>query len=220
MKLSHSVKICAIFLVFINLVVFFCTIWLFLRIIPAIDLIVKDNLSSIESVESMLTSLSVVENEGATKKDLQSFKIALRNAKKNISKEDEKIALNIIDRSYQKAFQNDIIARKELKFAIDYLFQINRDEILRLKKEASQVSMAGAWGLVFMVIITFFITMLYLKKMERKVLNPLDEMYDVIKAYKMNDRFRRCSGINVNKDIRLIYNGINELLDERIKDDE
>ena len=219
MKLSHTIKICAVTLITMNLVVSFCTIWLFIRILPAIDLIVQNNISSIEAAENMLTTLSVIENEGTTKRDLQAFKIALNDAKNNITNEDEKIALGIINRSYRKAFENDISSRKELRFAIDYLFQINRDELSRLKQEASQISMAGAWGLVFMSLFMFFITLWFLRKLDKKLLVPTNEIYDVIKCYKNNEKFRRCKGTNLNRDIKFIFNGVNDLLDERIKYD-
>ena len=204
MKLSHTIKICAVTLITMNLVVSFCTIWLFIRILPAIDLIVQNNISSIEAAENMLTTLSVIENEGTTKRDLQAFKIALNDAKNNITNEDEKIALGIINRSYRKAFENDISSRKEIS---------------RLKKEASQISMAGAWGLVFMSLFMFFITLWFLRKLDKKLLVPTNEIYDVIKCYKNNEKFRRCKGTNLNRDIKFIFNGVNDLLDERIKYD-
>ena len=145
------------------------------------------------------------------------YKYGKRN--KSFLSEDEKIALGIINRSYRKAFENDISSRKELRFAIDYLFQINRDEISRLKKEASQISMAGAWGLVFMSLFMFFITLWFLRKLDKKLLVPTNEIYDVIKCYKNNEKFRRCKGTNLNRDIKFIFNGVNDLLDERIKYD-
>lgn len=219
MKLSNSIKICGYFLVSINLIISFSTIWLFLRIVPAIDSIVQNNVSSLEAAESMLTSLIVIENEGATKKDLQAFKVALKSAMQNVSKNDEKIAIGIIERSYKQAFNNDVTSRKELRFAIDYLFQINKDEILRLKNEAAKASKAGAWGLAFMALIAFFLTLLLLKRLDKKLLVPVKELYEVIRSYKKRNKFRRCMGENVNSDIKLIFDGVNELLDDRIEYD-
>ncbi|MGI6680448.1 MAG: hypothetical protein ACOX3T_03020 [Bdellovibrionota bacterium] len=224
MKLSNSIKICGVVLVAINLTVSFCTIWLFLRIIPAIDLIVQNNVSSLEATKSMALALSVIKDESASKKNIKNFKIALNKAKENISNKEEEEVLSKIEENYKKAFLsgnalNNTVARKELRLALDDLFKINQKEIVRLKKEASNISMAGAWGLVFMALFILFITMLFLKKLEKKLLLPLEELFEVIKVRESN-KFRRCKGTNLNKDIKLIFDGVNELLDERIKYEE
>ncbi len=217
MKLSHLVKISASFLLLINLIIAFGAIWLFMRVVPAIDLIVKNNVSSLEACQIMLTSLSSVYDEGSIKKNLINFEYGLKKARENVAVDDEKVALGIIKRSYKKAFNNDIPSKKEVIFADNYLAEINAKEILRLKHEAKQVSERGAWGVVFMAGMMFFLSLLFLYRFDKKLLHPIEELYHVMKALKNDDKLRRCSVVGEDKDIKLIFDQVNKLLDERIK---
>ncbi len=217
MKLSHSIKISISFLVSINLLIAFGAIWLFMRIAPAIDLIVKNNVSSLESCQGMLASLIPTENESIAKKNFRIFEYNLKKAKDNALKNSERVRVNTIRRNYKKAFDNDIESRSHIMLAIDQLARINKDAIFKLEKKAMQLSKTGAWGIVFMAGMMFLLSMLLLQRLNKKFLYPVEEIYDVMKACKNNDNLRRCTGVNMNEDMKLIFDETNKLLDERIK---
>ena len=106
MKLAQSVRFGAWLLIGVNLLMAFGSIWVFMRMSPAIEIIIDQNVTSLQTCEDMLASLIMVnKNESDTKPLRDSFVGALNKAQHNITEGDEPDAIKSIRRSYSKAFE-------------------------------------------------------------------------------------------------------------------
>lgn len=217
MKLSQSVRFGAWFLIALNLFMAFGCIWVFARMAPAIETIIKQNERSLFACEGMLSYLALADQAENVAGELQAdFLQSLQWARDNISEKGERVAIATITKNYQQAFTGNNIARQDTVSAIRTLSQINRSAMILSSQKARQFGHAGAWGIVFMASAVFLVGMLFLKGLKRGVLHPLEEIYSVIQAFKTGDHMRRCTGVGVPQGIRFVFRGLNDILDQHV----
>jgi hypothetical protein len=53
-----------------------------------------------------------------------------------------------------------------------------------------------------------------MRTLKRNLVKPLEEIYSVISAHRQGETMRRCSGADMSKDIKTIFDGMNELFDK------
>jgi methyl-accepting chemotaxis protein len=94
------------------------------------------------------------------------------------------------------------------------LAEINRNAMVDADRKARRLGNAGAWGIVFMASAVFLIGMLFLRGLKRNLVKPLEEIQSVIQAVKSGDSMRRCTGPDAPQDIRTIFGGFNDILDQ------
>lgn len=200
----------------LNLLMALGAIWIFMRMAPAIEIILYRNARSLHASEQMLSFLAMADDrEGEDFIILKdSFSESLRNAQNNITEEGEPLTLERIGENYKDAFQGDREARNRTVAAILQLGDINRSAMAEADRRARQLGNAGAWGIVFMATIVFFSGMLFIRSISKRLIQPLEEIHAVITAHRGGDRMRRCTGANLPKDIKIIFTGINEYLDK------
>lgn len=215
MKLAQSVRLGAWFLIALNLVMAFGSIWVFMRMAPAIEIIIEQNERSLHACEEMLSNLALVDQSAKDVEQLQSeFFKALQRAKNNITEKEEPIAIEAISQNYVQAFAGNLESKKWTVTAIRHLSQINRSAMVTADRKARQFGNAGAWGIVFMASAVFMVGMLFMKGMKRSLIKPIEEIHSVIQAVKTGDNMRRCTGPDAPQDIRTIFGGFNDILDQ------
>ncbi len=216
MKLAHSVKVGAWLLIALNLLMAFSSIWIFMRMAPAIEVIISQNEVSLEASEEMLAALLQVKtSDSRPVESTESFRNALTRAKNNITEKEEPAVIDKITRYYEGAFKGNNIALKETVRAIVELGVINRDAMRRADAKARQLGYAGAWGVVFMATVIFMVGMIFIRSMKKNILEPMQEIDAVINAFREGNMMRRCSMKSPPKSIRHIFGNINDLLDMR-----
>jgi hypothetical protein len=214
MKLLTMVRLGALLLIGLNVLMGLGTIWVFMRMAPAIEIIIERNERSLEACERMLVSLAISGTDGSESRQLElSFEEALQTAQNNITEAEEPAPLAMIDRNYREAFENDFPARRQTITAISRLAQINREAMVRADKRARQFGNGGAWSVVFMASAVFLAGLLFMRTLKRNLVKPLEEIYSVLLAYRLGDTVRRCSGADLSRDVKTIFDGMNELLD-------
>ena len=214
MKIVQSVRMGAWLLIGLNLLMALGCIWIFVRMTPAIEMIIERNERSLEACEEMLASLAVISHDVHGNPALRvTFLNALGHAQKNITEKDEPAALESIRAHYTDAFLGNSDSREKTVAAIIRLGKINRAAMIVADRRARQFGNAGAWGVVFMAVNVFFAGMLFKRTVSRNLVAPLEEIHGVISAHQTGDAMRRCSGPDVRGDVKLIYEGINDLLD-------
>lgn len=215
MKLAQSVRLGAWFLIALNLVMAFGSIWVFMRMAPAIEIIIEQNERSLHACEEMLSNLALVDQSAKDVEQLQSeFLKALQRAKNNITEKEEPIAIEAISKNYIQAFAGNLESKKATVSAIQHLSQINRSAMVTADRKARQFGSAGAWGIVFMASAVFMVGMLFIRGLRRSLIKPLEEIHSVIQAVKTGDKMRRCTGPDAPQDIRTIFGGFNDILDQ------
>lgn len=214
MKLAQSVKVGAWFLISLNLLMAFSSIWIFMRMAPAIEAIIAQNEVSLEASEEMLTALLKIKTyEGLSAESIESFGNALTRAKNNITEKEEPAVIDTIIRHHEDAYKGNNIALKKTVSAIVELGNINRAAMRRADGKAKQLGYAGAWGIVFMATVTFMVGMIFLRSAKKNLLEPMQEIDAVAVAFREGDLMRRCSMKSPPKSIRHIFGNINDLLD-------
>jgi len=214
MKMAQSVRMGAWLLIGLNLLMALGSIWIFMRMAPAIEVIIERNERSLEACEEMLASLTMTSHDAHANGLLKAtFKNALRRAQNNITEKEEPAILHTIEAGFADAFMGNRTARQETVDAIVLLGKINREAMIAEDRRAKQFGNSGAWGVVFMSISVFFAGMLFKRRVFRNLVAPLEEIHSVLSAHQNGDVMRRCTGPHLPGDVRRLYGGINALLD-------
>lgn len=215
MRLAHSMRLGAWVLIGLNLLMSFGSIWVFMRMSPAIEIILDQNVTSLQTCEEMLASLirSSNENKYDAESSRESFVAALNKAQHNITEDDEPDAIKSIKLSYIKAFEGDTVEIKNTVDAILRLGSINREAMVESAWKARQFGTAGAWGIVFMATAVFLAGILFVRSLKRNLTNPLEEIHSVTTAMRNGDTMRRCTGTDLPKEVNQVFSELNEVLD-------
>lgn len=215
MKLAKSVRVGAWILITLNLIMAFGSIWVFMRMAPAIEIIIDQNERSLQACEEMLSTLALANRSEIEVKQLRlAFSKACERAKNNITEKEEPDAIQAISKNYVQAFEGNFEAKKKTIFAINHLSEINRDAMVKADIKARQFGNAGAWGIVFMASVVFLVGILFMRGLKKSLVKPLEELHSVVQAIRNGDTIRRCTGADVPQDIKTIFNGINDVLDK------
>ena len=214
MKMSQSVQVGAWLLIGLNLLMALGSIWIFIRMAPAIEVIIERNERSLEACEEMLASLATISHDAHADRLLKTtFSNALLRAQNNITEKEEPAALATIEAGFADAFSGNRASLQETVTAIVLLGKINREAMITEDRRAKQFGNAGAWGVVFMAMSVFFAGMLFKRRVFRNLVLPLEEIQAVLSAHQNGDIMRRCTGPHLPGDMKRLYADINALLD-------
>ncbi|MCG6880081.1 MAG: hypothetical protein LJE96_13160 [Deltaproteobacteria bacterium] len=214
MKIAQSVRTGAWLLIALNLLMALGAIWIFMRMAPAIEIIIERNERSLEACEEMLAALAMISRNAQADRMLKAtFENALKRAQNNITEKEEPAVLEIINADFNDAFLGDRTAQQKTVAAIVLLGKINREAMVAEDHRAKQFGNAGAWGMVFMSASVFFAGMLLKRRLSRNLVTPLEEIHQVMSAHRNGDNMRRCTGPHLPADVQQVYSGINGLLD-------
>lgn len=219
MNVGQNVRLGAWLLIGLNLLMALGSIWVFIRMAPAIEVIIIQNERSLQACEEMLSSLAMMNLSGSGPDNDRlkaSFNDALGRAEKNVTELAEPVALESIRHNYAQAFAGDFDARTRTVTAIAGLSRINREAMGVADKKARQLGNGGAWGVVFMASAVFLVGMLFMRSLKRNLVAPLAEIHSVISALRRGDALRRCTRMDMPSDITQVFNEFNEFLDKTI----
>lgn len=185
-----------------------------MRMAPAIEIIISQDEVALEASEAMLTALLQIKtSDSRPVESTEYFRKALTRVKSNITQKEELAVIDKITQYHEEAVKGNTIALKETVRAIVDLGVIKRDAMRRAEAKARQLGYAGAWGVVFMAIVTFIVGMIFIRSMKKNLLEPMQEIDTVIFAFREGDTMRRCAMKSPPKSIRHIFGNINDLLD-------
>lgn len=216
MRLLQGIRLGAWLLIGLNLVMGFGSIWIFIRMAPAIEIIIEQNERSLHACEEMLATLVLQQGVAPENAHIRAqFRAALNRARDNVTEPDEPMALDAIAHSYEQAFAANPVALEETVRSIRQLREINRRAMVRADQRARQLGTAGAWGIVFMASFVFLVGLIFLRRLRENLVAPLGEIHNVLHAVKHGDHLRRCSGPKQPNEIKYIFREINDLLDQQ-----
>jgi hypothetical protein len=215
MRLAQSVRLGAWLLVGLNLLMALGNIGILMRMTPAIAAIIVRNEHSLQDCEEMLAALVLVgEDSSLDEKQRARFKAALKRAEKNVTEAGELDVVKEVSAGAMAALAGESAARVNIVADIVRLAAINREAINQAEKRARQLSEAGIWGVVFMAICIFGVGLLFVRSLLRRVVKPIEELGAVIVAYRNGETMRRCTMPEMSQDVRAVFSGINEILDQ------
>lgn len=216
MRLAQAVRVGAWLLVGLNLLMALGAIWILMRMAPAMAGIIERNDRSLYACEEMLAALALAGDDPASGEEQHRarFQAALKRAEENVTEKGETAVLKTIAAGSPAAFAGDLGARRQAVAAIVRLGDINREAMTRADKHFRQFAEAGIWGVVFMAIAVFIVGLLFIRSLLGRVVRPVEELHAVIAAFRKGDTLRRCSGADMPQEVRAVFHGINEILDQ------
>lgn len=215
MLLTNSIRVGGWLLLALNLIMAIGAIQVIIRMTPAIERIIARNESSIRAGVEMLSVLALSDGKAMDEPLRVKFEAALQLAKNNVAEPAQDDTLAEIDRLSSGALRGETEARQEMVSAIMRLGMINRAAIFRADHAARQLGTAGAWGGVFMSACIFLAGVIFIRGVIRRVVRPLEEIQAVVAAQRRGESMRRCSGTDLPQEVKIIFSGINEILDQR-----
>lgn len=206
-------------LVVLNLAFAFGAIGLFMRMGPAIERILQENVYTIVAAEEMLSELAMA-NEPGPLSDVRKETIsqALAKAEQNVTEGEERPVLDALRKTWVEVAKGDGDARAVFVAHLQSLILINRDAMVRVDDSAKRLGKAGAWSAVFIGFSTFLLSLFVLARLQRRFVRPLLELHEVLREAEEGKRLRRCqSVVDAPREVLHVTQAINRLLDERVK---
>lgn len=204
-------------LVLINLVLAFGAIGLFVRMGPAIERILQENVYSIVAAEEMLAELAQAGSEPLSPEARARVQHALGNAKRNVTEEEERPVVAAIERAMPSAMEGEPEGRRLAVGSVRQLIQINRDAMRNVDREARRLGAAGAWAAVFVGFLSFLLSVFVIVRLQKRFVRPLVELHQVLEGAREGDRLRRCRLTDAPTEVIQVTQAVNRLLDERLE---
>lgn len=193
----------------------FGAVGLLTRMSPAIGVILRENDASLAAVEGMLSVLTVpTPNETAQAR----FRERLAFAEANITEAGERELLTVVRDRQAKALNGDTWARQEVVKSLDALATINRSSMTNAGDAARRLGAAGAWAAVLLALLGVGTGLMVIRRLQRRLLLPLDELHATLGSFREGDALRRCRFGDAPQELLEVRNAINDLLDrERVE---
>jgi methyl-accepting chemotaxis protein len=204
-------------LVVLNLFLAFGAIGLFVRMGPAIERILQENVYSIVAAEEMLAELAEAGSAPLTPEARARIGQALDNAKRNVTEEQERPVLAALARTLPSAIEGEPDGRRQAVASVRQLIRINRDAMHEVDMEARRLGAAGAWAAVFVGFLSFLLSVLIVVRLQKRFVRPLVDLHQVLEAARAGDRLRRCRVADAPREVIQVTEAVNRLLDERLE---
>lgn len=208
MNLSKKIYLYFVILLICSTIISAAGIYAFQRLEPFVNTLNSANTQSLYYAEEMLSSISA-------KKDLKRFENNLKKAINNITEPGEKETLDKIADNYMPAFEGN---KKVEDIKIDEIAEFSKINRLAMEQagvKAKRQRAIGIWIILFPSIFIWIIGLALLKRLDRTYIKPIHELNDVIFEYNNGNNMRRCPSITISKDIQKLYDGINNILDNK-----
>lgn len=217
MQLTRGTRVAFTALLIVNLASAAAAIGLLGRMRPAIERIIERNIYSLEAVEGILVVLA--DPDGASDANLRALDDALIRAEKNITGEQERPLIGRLRVRSLPALKGDIAARRESLQALRELAAVNHKDIEAADQRAKRLGTAGAWAVSFLALLGLGSGLIGLRRFDRRVLAPLEELHGVLTDHSQGQRLRRCGAVaQASKELHESMVSLNQLLDSRAEE--
>ncbi len=211
MQLTRSLRLGFVVLLAVHLATAFTAVALLGRMRPAIELIIEDNVRSLEAIEEVLSVLSdpLVDNRD------ERAHAAFDRAAKNVTNEEERPVIDLIGIHLDKALGGDDEAVAVVSSQLRRLAEINRRDLETSDRRAQQLGSAGAWTVVILTLFTLAFGVVARRRLDAQVLGPLEELHEVVDELGEGHALRRCRpNVAAAGELGQIMRAFNRLLDE------
>lgn len=209
MQIGKAIVFFMWLLIVFNLALSFGALWTFERMTPSIEAIRERNGLSLDYCDAML--IAVAEDVP----DRTAFENAFETAGKNITEDGEFAVLENLREQSTAFFDGERSAYPQVVKLILDLAKENRNGILQEVQSTRQLQQAGAWTVVFTALVFFALAIVMFLRVKKNLLEPVNDIADVLSANHRGDHFRRCINNSQSRDIQNLCSNINDLLDRR-----
>lgn len=217
MNLRRELQFAILTLAVFNLTLAFVAIGLFMRMGPAIEQILKENVVSLAAAEETLSVFAKSGGMPLSGEARRHVQTALLSAEINVTEVAERPLLERLKKESTSAFEEAGEARQRFVGDVDALIVINREAMHRANSQAQRLGRAGAWAAVLLGIVAFGTSLLVLARLQRRLVSPVVELHQVLVDARAGQRFRRCNAIvDAPHELWDAAQAINLFLDERL----
>lgn len=189
------------------------TMGLFLRMTPAIETILQDNVPSIMATHGMFNALSM--RHLNPEQERERFFTALQLARDAAHRDDEYALINKVRALGEKVFTGEDKYLPSLTVALKELADVNHEAMIKRDNEARRLGNAGAWAVMMMGFFGFSGTLFAMSRIRQHVLEPIDDTYNALVAFERGETRRRAHlSRSAPYEIAEIIRSANHLMDE------
>lgn len=191
----------------------FGAVGLLTRMSPAIGVILRENDASLAAVEGML---SVLSEASPSEDDQTRFRERLTFAEANVTEVGERELLTTVRELQDRALRGESEARQELVRSLVALANINRASMTSAGDAARRLGTAGAWAAVLLALLGVGTGLMVIRRLQRRLLLPLDELHATLGSFGEGDAMRRCRFGDAPQELLDVRNAVNNLLDREL----
>jgi hypothetical protein len=204
-------------LVVLNLLLAFGAIGLLVRMGPAIELILQENVYSIVATEEVLAELADAGGAALYEQARLRVQMSLDRAQKNVTEAAERPVLAALERALPGAMAGEAGARRQAVQAVRELIHINREAMRAVDEEARRLGSAGAWAAVLVGFVSFLLSLLVVVRLQKRFVRPLVDLYEVLEGAREGNHLRRCRISDAPREVSQVLLSVNTLLDDRLR---
>ncbi|MFM1872284.1 MAG: hypothetical protein RL398_1706 [Planctomycetota bacterium] len=198
----------------LNCLLAFAAIGLFGRMGPAIERILERNDATIAAAEDLLTTLAQAPVGPLDAAAEAAIEAAVLRAQGNITEPGEGPVLQRIEEVLPAVVAGKPEARQALTGEVRELIRINREAMLSVDRQAQRLGRSGAWAAAVVGFASLLLGFLLSRRLNRRVVRPLQELESVLLARRGGDAFRRATVGDAAPELRQALEGVNRVLDE------
>lgn len=184
------------------------------RMGPALEVVMQENVVTLEAGEDILARLAEVTSPSADGRPAE-VEGALRTMRAHITEPDEPPVIDRIERDIDDALGGDPDARRRVVRSLDQLAEINRAAMSRADQSARRMGLAGAWASVLLGLASFWASVATSRRLRNRLDAPLAELDQVLQSARRGERLRRASVEAGPAETRRIADNLNWLLDRQ-----
>lgn len=217
MELRREIFITIGVLVALNIVLAFGCIGLFVRMGPAIERILQENVYSIVAAEGILSELAEAGDTPLDPGAKERVQQALQDAKRNVTEDAEETAITMLEQVLPAAMEGDRAARRQATEEVRSIISINRGAMRNVDRDARRLGSAGAWAAVFVGFLSFLLSIFVVLRLKKRFVRPLVDLYEVLEEAREGEGLRRCRLSDSPREVLQVMESVNKLLDERLE---
>lgn len=204
-------------LVVLNLILAFGSIGLLVRMGPAIERILEENVVSIMAAEAIISELAYTGESPVSAAAAQAIEQALEQVKANVTEAAERPVVAALEQHLPGAMRGETSARHLAVSEVRELIRVNREAMQAADNEARRLGSAGGWAAVLVGFLSFSLSLLVWSRLERRLVRPLLDLYEVLETARQGGQLRRCRTADAPRELTQVADAVNRLLDERLQ---
>jgi len=189
------------------------SVWLFARMSPAIGHVLDENDESLEAVEQILAVFAQAGPDSVNPSVVDQCNKQLERVRNNITESGEHAEIETIDRAWTRAMAGDASSRKQVVEALMRLASVNRHAMHEANQQAQRLGPSGAWAVTLLCVFGVASGLLVIRKVQQRILVPIDELTQVLNAVHAGDVYRRCTIAGAPQTLTTVMRSINAVLD-------
>lgn len=215
MELRREINVTVGSLVLLNLGLAFGCVGLFVRMGPAVQRIMQENVYSISAAEDILEELARNPEGPIPQASRARIREAIARARTNVTESEETPILDALATNLDPTLAGDNAARQRSIDEVRNVIRINRQAMRSADGEAKRLGIGGAWATVLVGFIAFALSLVVMGRLRRRIVQPIEELFGVLIAAREGAQHRRCRAGSAPTQLEQVAQSINALLDQR-----